>query len=629
MAENATTAEISDDQRNAWRQEIHDLRGALASLDGYLCLEFAIPRMGQRADAVIVSQSVILVLEFKSSTKAQAADMDQVWDYALDLKHFHQASHDLRIVPVLVTIAGNNSSPGLRFSETGVAQPVSVGAQALGAVLVSCVAAVSGPPIDAALWQAAPYHPTPTIIEAARSLYAGHTVEQIAHSEALGENLWHTTRRILDIAAQAHAQRHKAICFVTGVPGAGKTLVGLNLATRRDQDSDSHAVYLSGNGPLVAVLRAALQQDANRRANKARCGPPSRISQEIKSFIQNVHHFREEGRRNSAAPPEHVVIFDEAQRAWDQRQLASWLKRRKGVCDFPDSEPEALLSYVNRRQDWALTVCLVGGGQEINQGEAGIGNWLRALATDRYAAWDVWLPPSLNGSEYAAANELLALGGRPHFDDALHLAVSVRSFRAENLADFVRSLLDGDAVAARRECARLRDRYPIALTRNLPAAKAWVRAHAAGTERYGLLATSKAMRLKPHAIDVRVDVDPVHWFLQPRDDTRSSFYLEDAGTEFDVQGLELDWTCLTWDGDLRYNGSGWTHHNFRGSRWNRINNDWHQLYARNAYRVLLTRARQGMAIFVPPGDAADPTRNPEFYNPTFKYLESLGLPVLA
>ncbi|MGH9488716.1 MAG: DUF2075 domain-containing protein [Terriglobales bacterium] len=625
-------AEVRGEQRTAWLDEIEILRAGLPGINGHLFLEFNIPRMGHRADAVVLAGAAVFVLEFKSEQDAGRGSLNQVWDYALDLKNFHQASHPLPIVPILITPGATGASvPRLEFAGDGVAQPVRLGGAEAGTGLAAYAASIAGPAIDGLCWQAAPYHPTPTIIEAARNLYAGQTVAELAHSEAGGESLRRTTERILTIAQRTRGERHKAICFITGVPGAGKTLVGLDLATRRDSDLENHAVYLSGNGPLVEVLRAALQQDANRRSGKRTrgSGPPSVISQEIKTFIQNVHHFRSEGLRNAAPPPEHVVIFDEAQRAWNRQKLASWLKQRKGIKDFRQSEPEALLAYATRREDWLLVVCLVGGGQEINQGEAGIGNWLETVAQDGYAAWDVWMPPKLADTEYSAGGALAALGARPRFDPDLHLAVSVRSFRAENLSAFVHAVLDGNAATARAELAQFLDRYPIALTRNLQAAKDWVRGHARGNERFGLLATSKAIRLKPHAIDVRVDVDPVQWFLQTREDTRSSFYLEDAATEFDVQGLELDWTCVTWDGDLRHNGSGWTPHDFRGSKWNAVRDSWAQLYARNAYRVLLTRARQGMAIFVPPGDAADPTRPPAFYDPTFNYLASLGLPVLA
>lgn len=623
-----SSGEITEGQRNAWLEEIEILRTVLTSGQGHLCLEFEIPRMGHRADAVILAGGVVIVVEFKSSEDATPKAVQQVWDYALDLKNFHEASHGARILPVVVHPGGGGAT-SIRWADDGVACPFTVGPRGL-ATLLTEAAALTCELIRPAEWLAARYRPTPAIVDAARALYAGHTVADIARSEAAGDDLRHTCERILELVSQAREQHRKLICFVTGVPGAGKTLVGLNLATGQT-DSEGHTVYLSGNGPLVEVLRAALQWDANNRAHPpGRDNPPGKISQEIKSFIQNVHHFRDEQLRNSRPPHEHVAVFDEAQRAWNQRALSNFMKRRKGIANFDRSEPETLLADMDRHEDWAVTVCLVGSGQEILPGEAGIGTWLEALCTPNFADWSVYLPQTISGAEFDASEALARIRMRPnvHWDDSLHLAVSVRSFRAENLSTFVQALLGLDSAVARSELKRMQGRFPIALSRNLEGAKQWVREHARGSERYGLLATSKALRLKPHAIDVRVAVNPVHWFLHGAEDTRSSFYLEDAATEFQVQGLELDWACVTWDGDLRYAGDGWTHHDFRGSTWNNVHQSWRQTYVRNAYRVLLTRARQGMAIFVPPGNSADPTRNPTYYDGTFQYLAGLGVPVL-
>jgi Schlafen group 3, DNA/RNA helicase domain len=470
------------------------------------------------------------------------------------------------------------------------------------------------------------------IVEAARALYSQHSVEAIARSDAGAKNLHLTSRRLEDIVDESNASRPKAICFVTGVPGAGKTLVGLNIATRRrEEDQPTHAVFLSGNGPLVAVLREALTRDevARRKAagEKVKKG---RIGERVKAFIQNVHHFRDEALLDPKAPHEHVAIFDEAQRAWNQKQTASFMQRKKKRSGFNQSEPEFLISYMDRHQDWSVVICLVGGGQEIHRGEAGIDAWLDAV-NSRFPHWDMHISSRLTDTEYAAGRVLDRVRHRPntHLDDSLHLGVSMRSFRAENVSSFIKALLDCEKQHARESFAKISERYPIILTRNLDDARDWIRARARGTERYGLVASSKAQRLKPHAVDIRVDVDPVHYFLGDRTDTRSSYYLEDAATEFQVQGLELDWTCVTWDADLRFTGSGWSFHDFRGDRWCNIGNTDNRAYLRNAYRVLLTRARQGMVIFVPPGNATDPTRSAAFYDSTFGYLLELGIPQLS
>jgi len=408
-------------------------------------------------------------------------------------------------------------------------------------------------------------------------------------------------------------------------------LVGLNIATqRRDEGAPTHAVFLSGNGPLVAVLREALTRDEyNRLKAQGKTATKKKVATPVKSFIQNVHHFRDAGLMDESAPPEHVVIFDEAQRAWNLQMTANFMKRKKGRPGFTQSEPEFLISYMDRHKDWAVIICLVGGGQEINTGEAGIAAWLDAAMT-HFPSWKMFISARLHDSEYAAG-ETLGLAQRTaqsKLDDSLHLAVSMRSFRAENVSAFVKALLDCEKDAAQRAFDQLSARFPIVLSRDLERAKEWIRSKARGTERYGLLASSKAMRLKPHAVDIRVEVDPVHYFLNEREDVRTSYYLEDAATEFQVQGLELDWTCVTWDADFRFNGSEWNYHDFRGSRWTNIHKTEQRNYLRNAYRVLLTRARQGMVVFIPPGNRRDPTCPPEFYDSTFNYLRELRIPEL-
>ena len=635
-------------QRQAWLAQIALLKRWLAGgAEGSVYFEFNIPRMGRRIDAVLLLGGVVAVLEFKvGEARFERAALDQAWDYALDLKNFHQESHERRIVPILIATEakGANVSPQaaaarLRFAHDEVAEPVGVAAADMPAMLEALQALdpsvrdAAASTEDAERWIGAPYRPTPTIIEAARALYARHSVQAIARHDAEATNLRITSQRLEELVDQAREQGRKIICFVTGVPGAGKTLVGLNLATQRREAAPTHAVFLSGNGPLVAVLREALTRDdvarrkaAGERATKKAAGTP------VKAFIQNVHHFRDEALRHTDPPADHVVIFDEAQRAWNRQKAANFMKQRKGVSDFQHSEPEFLISYMDRHRDWAVIVCLVGGGQEIHTGEAGIAEWLQA-ATTHFPHWELHVSSQLVGSEYAAGQALELVRGRPnvHLDDqALHLYVSMRSFRAEQVSNFVKALLDCDREGAAAAYQSFRDKYPIVITRDLARAKAWVRAQARGSEQFGLLASSKAMRLKPYAIDIRVSVDPVQWFLNERSDVRSSWYLEDCATEFQVQGLELDWTCVTWDGDFRKAGhdADWTYHDFRGDRWVNIHQPDNRNYLKNAYRVLLTRARQGMVVFVPPGDPEDPTRSPAYYDATWRYLEGAGLVVI-
>jgi hypothetical protein len=621
-------------QRDAWLAQIELLQSQIVDLTGSIFMEFSIPRMGRRIDTVLLIGPIVFVVEFKvGESLFDRGSLDQVWDYALDLKNFHEASHFVSVVPILIA-TGAETSPAceLRFDDDKVCRPISVHCRNFRKVLDTVLQSTSGSSVDANYWAQAPYQPTPTIIEAAKALYAQHSVEAIARYDAGAQNLHTTSARIEQLVDEARAEKRKLICFVTGVPGAGKTLVGLNVATRRrDVNQPTHAVFLSGNGPLVDVLREALARDeVARQRSQGHKVRKTKVAESVKAFIQNVHHFRDDLLIDARPPTEHVTIFDEAQRAWNLRQTANFMRRKKRRPGFSQSEPEFLISCMDRHGDWAVIVCLVGGGQEINTGEAGIDSWIQAINSN-FPDWYMHISSRLTDSEYGAGRVLDAVRGKPNvcLDDCLHLAVSMRSFRAENVSYFVKAVLDCEEEGARQAFVQLTNRYPIVLTRDLAQAKQWIRNHARGTERYGLVASSKAQRLKPDAIDIRVDIDPVHWFLDGKEDTRSSYYLEDAATEFQVQGLELDWTCIAWDGDLRYTGNGWSYHHFRGDRWCNVSNNENQRYLCNAYRVLLTRARQGMVIYVPRGGYNDPTRSPEYYDSTYRYLAEVGIPDLG
>ncbi len=624
---------VEPSQRDAWLTQIEVLRAATSEFSGTLFLEFNVPRIGSRIDAVLISGAVIFVIEFKVGEEGFKRDhLNQVWDYALDLKNFHQASHRAAIIPILVATNAHYSDAVLVAPHTdSVYPPCKCNSAGLGALIQVGLHATGGEPLNGSEWGIAPYQPTPTIIEAAQTLYAKHSVEAIARHDAGARNLRVTSQRIEQLIDSARELQQKIIIFVTGVSGAGKTLVGLNVATKkRDITEATHAVFLSGNAPLVAVLTEALTRDELERlrsqGERIRKGE---VKQKVKAFIQNVHHFRDAGLRDDEPPDDHVVIFDEAQRAWDKAMTASFMLRRKRRAGFTMSEPEFLISYLDRHDEWAVIICLVGGGQEINRGEAGISAWLEAIVTN-FPTWYVHVSPDLTDSEYAAGHALGLLNGRVNVanDQSLHLAVSMRSFRAEHVSGFVKAIIDCDRRVAGEILQQISARYPIALTRDLSRAKRWIREHARGTERFGLVASSGAQRLKPHAIDVRVEANPVHYFLNDATDTRSSYYLEDAATEFQVQGLELDWVLVMWDADLRFATTDWNYHEFKGSRWNNVHKLDRRQYLRNAYRVLLTRARQGMVIFVPTGDALDPTRAATFYDPTFQYLAGIGIPVL-
>eukprot|EP01037_Dinobryon_pediforme_P006422 gene6422-6489_t len=621
--------DVEAGQKQAWLKQVAVLRAALAGMPAFtLYFEFAIPRMGKRADAVVIIGKAIFVLEFKDGqSRSEAAGLEQVEDYALDLKNFHEGSHDLAIFPILVpTEARQSHDVQFELAFDQVARPCQLCPQDLGPVLQQIAADNAAPGIDVTAWEASGYRPTPTIIQAATALYARHNVADITRSDAGAINLTRTEAAVSQAIETSRLKGEKAICFITGVPGAGKTLAGLNIATRRSTyDNDEHATFLSGNGPLVDVLREALVRDHRARTG----GQRSAAERHVRAFIQNIHHFRDEYVHSSAAPSDHVVIFDEAQRAWNQRKAAAFMRQKRGLTDFDVSEPEFLLGVMDRHPDWCTIICLIGGGQEINDGEAGLSEWMAALS-GRFPHWQVHTSDRIDHPDYDLNQEAQRFLAAPRvsLSPDLHLGVSMRSFRAETLSGFISHVVDGNDDAARAAHAAL-NRYPIVLTRDLGEARAWLKAQARGSERYGLVASSGALRLKAEGLNVKAAIEPPNWFLNGRDDVRSSFYLEDIASEFDVQGLELDWACVCWDADLRHDGAGWRPYKFKGTQWQSVNNRFLRLYLKNAYRVVLTRARQGMVIFVPHGDATDPTRCPDFYNGIFTFLRRCGLPVLG
>lgn len=622
--------DVTKTQREAWVSQIEILQNVLAGKAGSIYFEYIIPRMGKRIDVLVVSGSVIYVLEFKvGESEYTTSAVDQVWDYALGLKNFHSTSHDAVIAPVLVATHAEDQliSPQFTQHDDKVLRPITINTNGLSDLFSTIELFVQEEAINPSEWENGRYSPTPTIVEAAQALYRGHSVESISRSDAGAVNLTKTTSRVSEVIRNSKTNKRKSICFVTGVPGAGKTLVGLDVAHKHlDKDSDLYSVYLSGNGPLVAILREALTRDrvASEKA-KGNKVTKKDAHRDVSLFIQNVHHFRDDCLRDAKAPIEHVALFDEAQRAWDKKQTVDFMRRKKGQPDFDQSEPEFLISCLDRHDDWATIVCLVGGGQEINTGEGGIAEWISCL-NEKFPHWDIHISSRLTDMEYGAGEVIEKIKNQDNvtFSDDLHLAVSMRSFRAEKVSLLVKQILDQDIESAQQTLVEVNKTYPIFITRNVKKAKEWLKTQARGNERYGMIVSSQAERLRPEAIFVKSTVDPIHWFLDQKDDVRSSYYLEDVATEFDIQGLELDWSCVVWDGDYRYSDKGWENKSFIGSKWQNIQKEERKQYQKNAYRVLLTRSRQGMIIVVPEGDVSDPTRSPSFYDPTYNYLKSIG-----
>ena len=623
--------QLEQQQINSWRRQIRELKQTLAGFpDATLLLEFEIPRIGKRVDAILILNGSILVLEYKVGAKTyDATSIDQAYDYALDLKNFHKASHHLTIVPVLIATDAPSKSPNLEIGVDGIASPLLANSDNLLTVLNLLSTTLPKVGLDADAWINSTYHPTPTIVEAAQALYKGHKVEEISRSDAGAINLTKTCSHVSRVIDDAKVNNKKVICLITGTAGAGKSLAGLNIATERMRYLENeHAVFLSGNGPLVAVLREALVQDQlaeNDLLPKDQKIKRKPAEQKASAFIQNIHHFRDDNLASNEAPVEKVVIFDEAQRAWNKEQTSSFMKRKRGQDNFSMSEPDFLLSVMNRHKDWCVVVCLIGGGQEINTGEAGITEWITALK-ENYQDWEIHFSDEIFKSDYALSREWLVDQGplKLHIEPDLNLSVSLRSFRAEKLSAFISAVISGDAIRAREIKEHLTN-YPIYLTRDLEKAKDQLRQWARGSERIGLVASSNAIRLKPSGIFVKGEIDPTLWFLKGKSDIRSSHYLEDVATEFDVQGLEIDWVGVCWDANFRIEDGKWITYNFSGSKWQSVHDLEKQKYIANSYRVLLTRGRQGIVIFVPDGNDADPTRKKTFYDQTYDFLKICGI----
>jgi len=619
-------------QLTAWRGQIQDLRDAFGqpSLARFqpdkwgIAIEFVVPRKMGRIDAVLLMGSSILVLEFKGE-RVDSSAADQAEDYCLDLLNFHEGSHGRTIYPVVVGRTGTD--PRVRRTQVfGELRPaVFVDSRGLGTWLATVAEQHrTEEQLSITEWNRGNYRPVPTIVEAAIGMFAEMQVEDIAKAGCDAINLTATVETIRRIIEDSSRSNKKTACFVTGVPGAGKTLAGLRLvhdSTLREL-TGSDSVFLTGNLPLVKVLQAALARDSSRR-RKAKLRASRR---DPKTTINTILGYKREHTRTKDAPHEKIVVFDEAQRAWDAKRTAEYLTDGSG--EFSGYSEPALMLAILDRQPWAALVALVGGGQEINRGEAGLSEWGRAL-TERFAHWSVAASPQALSGVYGAGAKLFEAepSDRPNVvvHQNLHLDTPTRQFRGKTIAVWAEALLRGDARGC-RGILSANPEYPIGLTRSLATAKSWLDRMARGTERYGFIASSEAKRLRAEGLELPpARADGVeHWFLQDKGDVRSSFQLEVAANEFQIQGLELDWTCLCWGGDFLRAGNSWQLKRLRGTSWQQIGQESARAYLVNSYRVLLTRARQGMLLFVPKGEDQDPTRPRGPLDATAEFLRECG-----
>ena len=630
------TSQYSD-QTLTWERDLRSLRSVLmhsvarshGARNWGILLEFSIPRKEMRIDVVLLIGETVVLLEAKTGAAFTQAKR-QIEEYALLLHYFHKASAEMRIVPIVVF--PDAAEPNLeQFAQSEMFPQlafywVAAVCQAPWSFIPEILARIEGgrgTQLNSLSWDASPYHPVPSIIEAAMALRSGLSIREIAHSEASEYEIEMVRDSIQSKVDEARRAGRHVICFLTGVPGSGKTLVGLSLAhSHENRASAIH--FMSGNGPLVKVLQHLFTQESRKGGSNA-----AQARTEARTLLENVHVFaRYHTEDNLTCPSNHAIIFDEAQRAWNRAQ-----NKKKFNRDY--SEPEMLLKIMERHDDWAIVIALVGGGQEINDGEAGLEEWGRALANSS-KDWLIHASPEvIEGGASTAGHRLfdLSISGRTiQTDSTLHLRTSNRSLRAEKLAQWVNHVLDGESEQAAD--LGVTDRFPIFLSRELSQVRKFLLGHVQGESRYGLIGSSGAARLRAEGLEpnstFHADYPWEHWYLADRNDVRSSFQCEVFATEFEIQGLELDWIGVCWGGDFVWNSSHacWQTRSFRpglNNRWLKIKNPEKRIYRTNAYRVLLTRARQGMILFIPKGSETDPTISVEEFDATAEYLLNCGV----
>jgi hypothetical protein len=643
QANSAARFPLSPEAIDAWREQLPPLTSAVRALiekfpsarDWRILLEYPIPMVGRRIDAVILAHDVIVVIETKTGNSRTAA-VRQVEDYALNLACFHEKSAGLVIVPIVITagVAAYQREVTAfdRLIESCHVYNVADAPKGLIATCHEHINTMSAE-IDPVVWDNGRFKPVPPIIDAAVALYSDMNVFEIGHSCSAREDLDITTETIIHAVENARSRSEKVICFVTGVPGAGKTLVGLNAVHRREIREVGS--FLSGNGPLVTVIQEALIRDVTRRKTNGVRVSRSEAELSVRAFIHNVHRFADEYyREDRKCPVQKVIFFDEAQRAWDAEQNGR-AKRPKV------SESEMMLEVMDRHQDWSVIVALVGGGQEINRGEAGLSEWGQALL--RFPHWRVLASPYVLSENSRAEFRLFGetpTGIRVQPSERLHLRISTRSIRAQKISDWVDAVLSG-RVSEAVEIAGALPAKP-AITRSLSAARLWLTRNRRGTTRSGLTASAYAARLRADGLEPDFEFhrgfDWEHWFLDLADcesdscdhkycnDVRASSKLEVVATQFEIQGLELDWVGVCWGEDLLWEGERWECRRFNNKKWRVVpsRSARKRSYQLNAYRVLLTRARQNMVLYIPQPTQNDTSRLPLELDRTADFLHSCG-----
>lgn len=622
-------------QKNAWRVQIEILQKELNNIPiDRILFEYTIPRMGRRVDNVVFYKGVVYLLEFKvGEYNYKNADLKQAEGYALDLKYFQEGSRNCKLVPILICTEAADYQNRVEL-EGDVCRPLRANALNLQHVILQAAKEFTEPDIDSISWENSLYNPTPTIIEASQALYADHGVDEITRHDSVGKTFTQTSQAIDKIIVESKRDSKKSIIFLTGIPGSGKTLVGLDVASRYQNVEDKeHSVYVCGTSALIHVIQEALVRD---RYSSLKGTDDEETKENIKKKVevlfQIILHYRKSIITEDDPPHERIVVFDEAQRMWDQHEADKNI-RLLGLPPRGKSEPDLLIGHMDKLDEWAVILCLLGGGQEINKGEDGLIEWLKSIKTN-FPHWNVFVPPEISTKEYLgdiSADTALDLVNKT-FIDELHLKTSTRSFKAGNFSKMINHLLDRETSQVKEIVKEFnekddKEKYHLLITRDIQTAKDWVKKKVRGNERCGIFTTALSHRLWPEGIVKRGqrEFNELGWWLDNEEHIDSSLALEIPCTEFFSQGLELDWSIFAWDACLRPNNSDWDYLRFERSKWKKITNETKRKYLKNAFRVLLTRARQGMIIFVPKGDENDKSRLPEFYDRIYNDLKEIGI----
>lgn len=625
-------------QKNAWANQVRILKKYLKDKKGYIIIEYVLSRLNMRIDVVLLMDNVIYSLEFKNNEVSFLdGDIDQASAYGYALKNFYEFNRDKYVVPILIATKAPDSECSksadlgidklfslIKTNENKMDQYIDQIRSKYGSEVI-CNEEEFNKFINS------PFKPNPTIIQSARSIYMNNQVDEFFKFDAGEENLKITELTVEEIVKEAQTEKKKIICFVSGVPGAGKTLVGLDLAgkSRNGENNDLPAsVFFSGNGPLINVLTEALGRDALRQ-HPEKYSSKYKAVNDVKVFIQDLHALKQEIISSKhQVVEENVLIFDEAQRVWDKEQLKTWLVKKGADESFYGLSEADLLLNTFKEKEWGVIVALVGLGQDIHNGENGLSVWFDSLL-NTHNDWNIRLSKEIfnqTADDLYDYVESIMNCQRVVDCPGLYLKTCIRTPRARNLSEFSEALLNNEPEKAKNALEKFAN-YPICITRDLKNAEQFILNNKQRKERYGKLCSSnsKILGKNSHSFD---NIDNWHfanWMLDEsgRDSSNSLVF---AASEFNIQGLEIDWSLLGWDMDMYYANGEWHEQKMLTPKRFIESTEIQKKHILNSYRVLLTRARKGMIIYIPKaGEYEDKYGVSQFFDTTYEYLKSCGI----